>query len=137
LRRAVWGFIAVLVTSCELVVPATPTPIPTLTQPPAAFIDGVAGQAWAWCWSNVCADGLPTNPNAPLVREPTLLRFDEQPARVDVAVLRTGANGRMTEEPVPTLGGRIGSIPAGPWDYLTVSVNFAVGGDAAYTWRLR
>jgi hypothetical protein len=65
-----------------------------------------------------------------------VLRFDEQPTRVDVFVLRRAANGQITEEPVPVLGGRIGAIPAGPWDLITVSVNFAVGGSAAYAWRL-
>jgi hypothetical protein len=103
--------------------------------PPDAFIDGVAGQPWAWCWADTCADGAP-NPNAPLVPEPTALRFDEPAMRVDVAVRRTGADGRSTEEPVPLHGDKIGVIPAGRWDLLTVSVYFAAGGDAAYAWRL-
>jgi hypothetical protein len=134
-RLIVWSVLALLIASCELVVPSTPTPGHTLTKPPAAFIDGVAGQPWAWCWADTCADGSPANPNAPLVREPEVLSFEVQPTRVDVAVLRSGADGRITEQPVPMVGGKIGPIPAGSWDNLTVSVNFAVG-DAAFVWRL-
>ena len=82
-----------------------------------------------------CADGVWTA-DAPLVREPLTLRFDLQPTLVKAYVNRTRPDGGLTQEPVVVVAGRINGIPAGQWDYVTVSAFYAKG-DAAYAWRLR
>jgi hypothetical protein len=127
--------LALLVIACSRAV-ASPTASPVRSiPPPKAYVNETAGQAWSWCWVTECADGVMTA-DAPLVREPLTLRFDVQPTRVGAYVNRTRPEGGFTREPVAVVAGRIKAIPAGQWDYITVTVGYTKG-DAAYAWRLR
>ena len=144
-RVVLWVILALVGSSCSLLVkepPIPPQPPSTSTKLPNATLNGVAGQAWSWCWATGCGDGAFNNPNGPLVEDtPKDLSVDLQPTQLQIYVHQVDAAGKFTQAQVPLVDGNIGAIPAGEWKWLTVTARWDLGNnvsrDVSYSWRLR
>ncbi len=102
--------------------------------PPDARLNDTAGRTVSYCWSTKCVDGA-VAADAPLVPKPASLQFDQAPTQLEVFV-RRGATQNFEQQPVTVTDGKIGSLPAGHWDYLLAMARLS-GGDVMYAWRLR
>lgn len=119
--------------------PSTPGMTPTrgapeLVEPPAAFINGVAGQPVSWCWRG-CADGSVEDPSTlPVIAPPFEL---EMPSGSRIVGVTAWDDQRPNPQPhYPAFASdAIGSLPESAV-MLAVFVRFAGGGDAEYFWAL-
>jgi hypothetical protein len=117
--------------------PAIPVaPVPgNLDEPPATFINDVAGRPVSWCWGNGCADGIVTSPlGLPAVTPPFKVTLPPDSHIEGVEAVGPAAPGDESVA-VPFDGTEIGEIPPGAV-MLNVFVRFEPGGDASYYWAV-
>ncbi|HET7685246.1 MAG TPA: hypothetical protein VFM19_02440 [Candidatus Limnocylindria bacterium] len=139
MRRALAvSAISALLAACVMGVAPTPTANPLNHAPPVVSIDGVDGSPISWCVSATsCADGSPEDASA-VIADPATLALPAEATDAHVAVgCNLACATDLAEADVALAGTRIGPLPAGTWEYLTVTVRLGQGGTASSAWRLR